>query len=111
MPFFPEAPENFSVLGCPVADKRPACPRCGGGWPGTKITTEKMTKNIISGTLKPERLGCLPMQGRAAEGYSVLKDFRSPFSRLEYLSEFVMNSLRGFVGGWIHTIQNRVSRL
>ncbi len=59
---------NFRVAGCPVADGGAPCPRCGGGWPGTKLTTEDLTSLVISRTIKPEKLGCGPLVDRANDG-------------------------------------------
>jgi hypothetical protein len=47
-----------TTLGCPVANGKAPCPRCGGGWPGTKVTAAAMERMLRSGRLKPERLGC-----------------------------------------------------
>lgn len=60
---------NLIVEGCPVANGRgPCCRNCGGGWPGTKVTTEKLTVSVLSGTINPDKLGCQPLQDRARAG-------------------------------------------
>lgn len=56
------------IRGCPVADNLPACPRCGGAWPGTRITTAGMTKAVAQRTIIPARLGCGVLQERAEQG-------------------------------------------
>lgn len=66
---------KFEVLGCPVADGMPPCCLfCGGGWPGTRITTETMTDGVLSGRIVPKKLGCQPLEDRAREGYVKLND-------------------------------------
>lgn len=52
------------VRGCPVADGFAACPRCGGGWPGTRLTTEALSRAIADGRITPERLGCGVLEER-----------------------------------------------
>lgn len=60
---------DFSVSGCPVADGGPSCCHgCGGGWPGTRITTGLMTQAVIEGKVVPEKLGCQPLVDRAQAG-------------------------------------------
>lgn len=54
------------VEGCPAADGKAACwSFCGGGWPGTRVTTEAMTRAVHSGRLDPNKLGCQPLYDRA----------------------------------------------
>ena len=56
---------NLIVEGCPVANGRgPCCRNCGGGWPGTKVTTEKLTAAVVNGAIDPEKLGCQPLMDR-----------------------------------------------
>lgn len=64
--------EFTPVQGCPVADGGAACPRCGGGWPGTRITTEAMTKAVAGGNLDPTKLGCQTLIDRATAGIEEL---------------------------------------
>mgnify|MGYP001617017024 CR=1 FL=1 len=62
------------VEGCPAADGKAACCRnCGGGWPGTRVTTMAMTRAVQSGRLDPERLGCQPLQDRARAALQALQ--------------------------------------
>lgn len=57
------------VRGCPVADGGPSCCHgCGGGWPGTRITTEAMTQAVAGRMIVPDKLGCQPLADRAAAG-------------------------------------------
>ena len=59
---------NKIIEGCPVADGKGSCCRnCGGGWPGTKITTEAMTRAVASVQLDPKKLGCQPLWDRATQ--------------------------------------------
>ena len=67
---------NFFVKGCPVADGKTPCNRCGGNWPGTKITSEKLTKSILSGKINPDKLGCLPLMDNAKHGINLLKELK-----------------------------------
>jgi hypothetical protein len=68
---------NFYVRGCPVADGEIPCNRCGGNWPGTKITTKKLTKSILSGKINPDKLGCLPLIDNAKYGINLLKKLKN----------------------------------
>lgn len=62
------------VLGCPVADGGPACcDRCGGGWPGTRITTESLTRVVANGKIDPKKLGCQPLEDRARIGLAEVR--------------------------------------
>lgn len=64
--------------GCPVADGQAACcHNCGGGWPGTRVTTEAMTHAVNNGGIIPENLGCQPLQDRAREGLAAVAARRS----------------------------------
>lgn len=57
------------VKGCPKADGGSGCCLfCDGGWPGTRIATEAMTRAVRSGRINPNKLGCGPLQERATEG-------------------------------------------
>ena len=65
---------KFEVKGCPIMDGVGLCSvRCSGGWAGTKITTEKLTRAIRSRRIFPEKLGCQPLEDRAREGLKVLE--------------------------------------
>ena len=55
------------VEGCPVADIKPACWRCGGGWPGTKISTDVLTRAVNKRIVNPKRLGCQVLQDRVEQ--------------------------------------------
>lgn len=68
---------HLEVEGCPVADGKVPCPRCGGGWPGTKITTERMTKGVAAGIINPSLLGCSTLENRVLEYYEKLSDTAS----------------------------------
>jgi hypothetical protein len=58
--------KHIVLRACPVADGKGPCSRsCGGGWPGTKATTEKLTKALHNGGVDPDRLGCGPLVERA----------------------------------------------
>lgn len=60
---------DLIVRGCPVADGGPSCCHgCGGGWPGTRITTEAITQAVVDGKVVPDKLGCQPLVDRAAAG-------------------------------------------
>ena len=66
------------VQGCPVADGQAACcHNCGGGWPGTRITTEAMTRVVNNGGIIPENLGCQPLEDRARAGLAAVSARRS----------------------------------
>lgn len=70
--------EPIIVQGCPVADGKAACwSFCGGGWPGTRITTKAMTRAVNNGGIIPENLGCQPLQDRAREGLAAVAARRS----------------------------------
>jgi hypothetical protein len=63
------------TLGCPVANGAAPCNHlCGGGWPGTKVTSDKMLKALRQGKLIPEFLGCGPLQEQARYWYLRLSD-------------------------------------
>ena len=53
-------------IGCPAAHGEGNCPLCGGGWPGTKSSSESLVKSAREFRLRPENLGCgtLAEQGR-----------------------------------------------
>lgn len=58
--------EKIILRACPVADGYgPCCRGCGGGWPGTKATSEQFTRALYNGGINPERLGCGPLVDRA----------------------------------------------
>lgn len=48
----------MNLLGCPVANNAPSCPRCGGGWPGTLMTDEKLLGALRRGTLHVDKIPC-----------------------------------------------------
>lgn len=52
------------VIGC-GAKTGNLCPRCSGWYAGT--TTEKLTKNLLSGRLNPNKLPCGPLIERGRE--------------------------------------------
>jgi len=60
MPIPAQLPGNI-VIGCDGL-----CPRCAGGWPGTRASGAALLDAAKSGRLIPERLGCgtLVEQGR-----------------------------------------------
>jgi hypothetical protein len=65
---------KFEVKGCPIVDGVGLCAvRCSGGWAGTKISTEKLTKAVRSKKIYPERLGCQPLEERAREALRLLE--------------------------------------
>ncbi len=62
------------VEGCPAINGNGACwSFCGGGWPGTRMKTAELTMATYTGQIKPENLGCQPIQDRAAEGLARAK--------------------------------------
>jgi len=66
----PAAATGERTLGCPVANGIAPCNHlCGGGWPGTRITHDKMLKALQSGRIVPESLGCGPLQAQARHWY------------------------------------------
>lgn len=66
------------VKGCPVADgQAPCCHNCGGNWPGTRITTEAMTRAVNNEGIIPENLGCEPLGDRARAGLAAVAARRS----------------------------------
>ena len=66
------------VRGCPVADGLPPCCRnCGGGWDGTRVTTEAMTRAVENGRVIPENFGCQPLEDRARAGLAAVTARRS----------------------------------
>lgn len=58
-------------IGCPVIHGEGNCPRCGGGWPGTKSPSEVLVKAAKEGRLNPDKLGCgtLTEQGKFLQAY------------------------------------------
>lgn len=70
------APEGFVVRGCPVANDEPPCVRCGGGWPGTKSSNEKLTQAVTNGGIKAEKLGCGVLVERVTQAQLALVNFR-----------------------------------
>lgn len=67
--------EKFQVPGCPVADGKAGCVvTCAGRWPGTNVTTEGMTKAVVSGKVIPERFGCGQLEANARYGLAKLKE-------------------------------------
>ena len=67
----------FSVDGCPVVNGRPPCPRCGGGWPGTKMKTDKLNTSIQIGNLDPSDMGCLPLEERVRKEVNATNEKKS----------------------------------
>jgi len=60
--------QKIEIQGCPIADRigGTECIRgCGGGWPGTQITSEDLTRAVNNGGVRAERLGCGPLMQRA----------------------------------------------
>lgn len=56
------------VEACPVADGgAPCCRNCGGGWPGTRSTSEQLTAAVEKRKIDPKKLGCELLQQRVAE--------------------------------------------
>ena len=69
--------QNIVLKACPVADgKGPCCRNCGGGWPGTKATTEQLTQALHNGGVSPDKLGCGPLTERARAAVSKLAGTR-----------------------------------
>ena len=67
--------KDFKVDGCPIFEKGCGCGRmCGGGWPGTTVSSEALTKAILNGKLNPDKLGCQPLIDRAKEGMEKLNE-------------------------------------
>ncbi|KKU95621.1 MAG: hypothetical protein UY27_C0012G0008 [Candidatus Gottesmanbacteria bacterium GW2011_GWA1_48_13] len=63
------------VRGCPVADGGGGCcHNCAGGWPGTKITTEAMTRAVNNGGIDPSKLGCGPLEESARQGLQMVRE-------------------------------------
>lgn len=70
-------PKQFTVdhsfqeaLGCSVANGGAPCNHlCGGGWPGTKITHDEMSRALRQGRLIPETLRCGPLEEQARHWY------------------------------------------
>ena len=54
------------VEGCPVEDglSGGCCHGCGGGWPGTRISTKALTRAVNDSKIDPDKLGCQPLQDR-----------------------------------------------
>jgi len=66
----PSAATYDRPLGCPVANGAAPCNHlCGGGWPGTRITHDRMLKALQSGRLIPELLACGLLQAQARYWY------------------------------------------
>lgn len=75
----------FIAQGCPVADGGSSCCHgCGGGWPGTRVTTESMTKAVSGGTIVPDRLGCQPLVARARIGLVEMEEIRTTIADLSF---------------------------
>ena len=73
--------KDIVLIACPVADKRGPCSRnCGGGWPGTRATTEQLTEALHNGGIDPERLGCGPLVERARVAVSMLEDIQKQYT-------------------------------
>lgn len=69
--------QNIVLKACPVADGRAPCGRgCGGGWPGTRATTENLTKALHNGGVDPNKLGCGPLIERARAATQELTESR-----------------------------------
>lgn len=67
--------KRIVLKACPAADgKGPCCRNCGGGWPGTRATTEQLTEALHNGGINPEKLGCEPLVERARVAVSELAD-------------------------------------
>ena len=59
-------------LGCPVANGMAPCNHmCGGNWPGTRVTNDKMLKGLRAGRIVPDALGCGPLQAQARLWYTL----------------------------------------
>ena len=48
-------------IGCPAIHGENNCPRCDGGWPGTKSPSAVLIKAAKEGKLHPNKLGCGPL--------------------------------------------------
>lgn len=69
----PEDP-LLGINGCPVADGEAPCLRgCGGGFPGTLVTTDKLRLAVQSENFHPERLGCGPLVENGTRGQQILQ--------------------------------------
>lgn len=51
------------IAGCYALRGSP-CHGCGGGWPGTKSSSEDLTSAAHLGRLIPERMGCGPLEAQ-----------------------------------------------
>lgn len=68
---------NFRIQSCPVVEGRRGCViTCGGGWPGTKATSETLTKAALNGRLDPKKLGCGTLQNNARVGLEQLEEYK-----------------------------------
>ena len=58
-------------IGCPIIHGEVSCPRCGGGWPGTKSPSKALIEAAKKGRLNPKNLGCgtLERQGEFLVAY------------------------------------------
>ncbi len=73
--FAPAAEDTERMLGCPVANGGAPCNHlCGGGWPGTHVTHDKMLKALQAGRLVPESLACGLLQVQARHWYWLHSD-------------------------------------
>jgi hypothetical protein len=69
---------KFEVIGCPVVEGMQPCGRmCGGGWPGTSVSTRALTDAILAGNLDASKLGCGMLICRAQEGIRRLQEIRA----------------------------------
>jgi len=55
-----------NAIGCPVAHYEGPCPMCGGGWPGTKMSSVKLIEAAKNGGIRPEMLGCGVLEQQVA---------------------------------------------
>lgn len=76
---------DLVVRGCPVADGGPSCCHgCGGGWPGTRVTTEKLTAAVRAVRINPDFLGCQPLADRTRIGLAEMGELRVAIADLSF---------------------------
>jgi hypothetical protein len=62
----------LEIKGCPRQEGGLCADRCGGGWAGTKTSTDKLTQAILLYNLDPNKLGCQPLIDRIKAAYNQL---------------------------------------
>lgn len=94
--------EDFPI-GCPVIHGEGNCPFCGGGWPGTKSSSESLVKSAREFKLRPENLGCgtLTSQGKFLVNHFFWngKGVKDISSKIEEENDFGVGPVGGGVYG------------